>query len=379
MKIYNKSYSLTQFESFLSCSFPYRTIFVDIETTGLSSKKNNIYCIGLAFFQNDQILIRQLFAQKQQEEKEILSEFLDFLSQNCNSIYTFNGKTFDLPFLEKRCALHGFSFSATDYPGKDLLQDFRPLKNLLQLPHLRQKDLEQFLGIGREDLYDGGKLISVYMKYEETQDPELEHLLRLHNHEDMLGMLRLLPIYQYNILFQGEFKIQSMHVITEKDHLGTERNSLEIHLSLSDGLPKNITGVNEQIRFLFHGKEGIVSLPVCEDTLHYYLPDYKNYYYLTEEHTIIHKSIAQFVDSQFCQKATPDNCYLPKKGMFLAGNKKSDFFRFQQDRKDKTYYMDLSDLLDVDQKILSADITPALQEELQLLIAERLKKFKPML
>ena len=64
--------------------------------------------------------------------------------------------------------------------------------------------------------------------------------------------------------------------------------------------------------------------------------------------------------------------------MFLA-SKKSDFFRFQQDRKDKTYYMDLSDLLDVDQKILSADITPALQEELQLLIAERLKKFKPML
>ena len=65
--------------------------------------------------------------------------------------------------------------------------------------------------------------------------------------------------------------------------------------------------------------------------------------------------------------------------MFLASNKKSDFFRFQQDRKDKTYYMDLSDLLDVDQKILSADITSVLQEELQLLIAERLKKFKPML
>ena len=379
MKIYNKSYSLGKFESLLSCSIPDRTIFVDIETTGLSSKKYNIYCIGLAFFQNDQIVIRQLFAQNQQEEKEILSAFLDFLSKNCNSIFTFNGKTFDLPFLESRCAFHGLSFSAADYPGKDLLQDFRPLKNLLQLPHLRQKDLEQFLGIGREDLYDGGKLISVYMEYEKTQDPELEHLLWLHNHEDMLGMLRLLPIYQYISLFQGEFKIKSIHVVTEKDHLGKERNSLEIHLSLSDGLPKNITGVNEQIRFLFRDREGIVSLPVREDTLHYYLPDYKNYYYLTEEHTIIHKSIAQFVDSQFCQKATRDNCYLSKEGLFLAGSKKSDLFRFQQDRKDKTYYMDLSDLFDAGHKILSENITPALQEELQLLIAERLKKFKPIL
>ncbi|WP_370808268.1 hypothetical protein [Eubacterium ramulus] len=148
--------------------------------------------------------------------------------------------------------------------------------------------------------------------------------------------------------------------------------------------PKTVTGVYRSMPpvVMFHPQRGTaVRLPVCHGalpaTIFRIIKTTITCQRNIRSSTKVIGTVCRFSDHR--QKATPENCYLPKKGMFLAGNKKSDFFRFQQDRKDKTYYMDLSDLLDVDQKILSADITPALQEELQLLIAERLKKFKPML
>lgn len=380
MKIYNK---LLQKDHFLSFFYPFSmsdTVFVDIETTGLSSKKNNIYCIGLAFFSENNLHIRQLFARNRQEEKEILTEFLQFLSSGCKSIITFNGKTFDLPFLEQRCAIYGLSFSAADYPGKDLLQDFRKLKHLLSLSHLRQKDLEAFLGIDREDKYDGGKLISVYTEYEKTQDPQLEHLLWIHNYEDMLGMFQILSLYKYEDLLSGNFQIQNVSFINDTNYDGISVNSLQIHIQLSKELPQEISGVNEHVRFIFRGREGIVNIPVLNDTLRYYLPDYKNYYFLTEEKTIVHKSIAQFVDSQYCQKSTRENCFLTKTGFFIESSKKSDLARFQRERKDKKYYIDISELWNTDttHDLFENARSPALMDELQALISMHLKKFKPL-
>lgn len=57
--------------------------------------------------------------------------------------------------------------------------------------------MELFLGIDREDIYNGGELISFYHEYVRFHNEEQEKALLLHNEEDLKGMLELLPILAY--------------------------------------------------------------------------------------------------------------------------------------------------------------------------------------
>lgn len=50
-------------------------------------------------------------------------------------------------------------------------------------------------------------------------------------------------------------------------------------------------------------------IPLYEGMVRRYYSDYKNYYYLPLEDQAVHKSVAQFVDKDHKEKATPQNCY----------------------------------------------------------------------
>ena len=56
------------------------------------------------------------------------------------------------------------------YPSLDFYQFLKPFQNLFQMTHGKQKDWEQFLGLNREDKYDGGQLIAVYKDYLMSKD-----------------------------------------------------------------------------------------------------------------------------------------------------------------------------------------------------------------
>ena len=53
---------------------------------------------------------------------------------------------------------------------------------------MKQKSIEQFLGLAREDKYNGGQLIEVYREYLMTHESFLYDLLILHNEDDLKGM-----------------------------------------------------------------------------------------------------------------------------------------------------------------------------------------------
>ena len=75
--------------------------FIDIETTGLSRSKNMIYLIGLLYFdftQNAWVL-NQYFANNMDKEGALLKEFISNISK-FDHIITYNGNSFDLPFIE---------------------------------------------------------------------------------------------------------------------------------------------------------------------------------------------------------------------------------------------------------------------------------------
>ena len=59
---------------------------------------------------------------------------------------------------------------------------------------MNQKSLEEFLGLYRKDLYDGGTLIRFYYDYIESKDKSILADLLLHNEEDLLGMLKVVEM-----------------------------------------------------------------------------------------------------------------------------------------------------------------------------------------
>ena len=88
---------LTHKNNYVRSSLTQDTLFVDIETSGLSAEKNHIYCIGCSYLTNDQLAVRLLFAETENEESLILQKFVDLCS-GFHQLITFNGTTFDLPF-----------------------------------------------------------------------------------------------------------------------------------------------------------------------------------------------------------------------------------------------------------------------------------------
>ncbi len=218
-------------------------LLFDIETTGLSPARNQIYCIGCGYLSGDEVVIELFFAENRTQEKPVLDAFFQLLSAH-HTIITFNGTTFDIPFIRKRASLYELSLPGdlpayqsqddkTTFPdntGKkddvpmlsipseisglwnlltsiDLYREVTRMKSLLCLPSYRQKSVEQFLGCCREDKYDGGQLIEIYHQYAAHPDSELLSLLLLHNFEDVKGMFDLLGLLSYHQIRDGQFEI----------------------------------------------------------------------------------------------------------------------------------------------------------------------------
>ena len=79
--------------------FDEHSIFFDIETTGFSPANSTLYMIGCARRKSNRICIDQFFAEKPEEEAEILAAFFQMLSPY-TTIITFNGVGFDIPYLK---------------------------------------------------------------------------------------------------------------------------------------------------------------------------------------------------------------------------------------------------------------------------------------
>ena len=97
-----------------------------------------------------------------------------------------------------------------------------------------------------------------------------------------------------------------------------------------------------------------VTIPLLRGTLYHYFPDYKEYYYLPEEDTAMHKSVAGFVDPAHRRKATAQTCYVKKEGVFLPQTDERFLPSFRASFKDRMYWFEYKDLLSTDNDILSS-------------------------
>lgn len=294
-----------------------QVLLFDIETTGFSAMNTICYMIGYCYVCQGSWHYRMLFNDDGKSEFAMLDEFLKVLNSYSILIH-YNGDGFDIPYLTEKIKLLSSSVSDalpadafTSVQSIDLYKVVKRYKKNLKLPNLKLPTVEAAMHMSRADHYTGGELISVYYSYLTTHSDTLEHELYQHNYEDILAMIPLLSILHFQGLKLGYWQIYSIQL-----HLESNPH-LRIQIQLDHELPFTYSDVRQEIQIQCEGRSGIITIPLIYDELYYYIENWKDYYYLPLEGTVVHKSVASFVDSAYKEKAKRSNCYIKKTATFL--------------------------------------------------------------
>ncbi|MGN0481122.1 MAG: ribonuclease H-like domain-containing protein [Lachnospiraceae bacterium] len=329
-KIYDNTFPVS--DRFLNA----KTLFFDIETTGFSAKNTSVYMIGAAFLdQSGDFLITQWLCDEPANEALIIADFFEFMS-GFHTVIHFNGEGFDMPYLEAKCKAYNLPYNFGSVTSVDLLKIIRSFGKFLKLENLKQKTIERFLGICREDSYSGGELINVYHNYSKTHNTAMKELLLLHNYDDLCGLLSLTVMVNYQAIISSDFEVQSIELVEK----GDSPDAIFI-AELPCNLPKRISYGNNTYYFTAFNNMLKVKIPVYTSELKYFFPNYRDYYYLPVEDTAIHKSVAFYVDKNYRTRAKAANCYSKKTGTFLPQEETLIEPYFKIDYYDKNSYFEL--------------------------------------
>jgi hypothetical protein len=98
-------------------------VFLDLETCGLSNAP--VFLAGTMHWNGSDYVVRQYFARDYSEEPALVDELTRFLA-GFETVITYNGKSYDVPFLGDRAALHHVPFA-------------RPARHLDLVHHARRR------------------------------------------------------------------------------------------------------------------------------------------------------------------------------------------------------------------------------------------------
>lgn len=288
---------------------PEDAVFFDIETTGLSHRTSHLFMIGAICWKQGQPWLTQWFLQKPSEEKEVLERFSELL-KTCRTVIHYNGRSFDLPYLQDRCRYWDLPdpFAGSLPESLDLYRRLRPLRSVFSLSSLKQKDIERLLHYSRRDQLSGKELIAVYHEYLQHAGERERELLLLHNREDLLGML---SIYRFCSALDSLLQHPS---ITDTVF---QNETLRIELNAETEFPAELQVKTSEADLLIRNNLVQISVHGVRGCFRHYYSNYKDYYYLPLEDTAIHKSVGTYVDPSFRKKATADTCFTKKEGLFF--------------------------------------------------------------
>jgi len=330
-----------------------QVLFLDIETTGFTARSSYLYLIGCAYFKGNKWHTIQWLAENIAQESTVISAFFKFAAGYKYLIH-FNGNNFDMPFIRQKCVQLNIPYDIESLEGIDLYRRISPYKFFLKLPNCKQKTLEHFLGINREDVFTGGELIGIYQDYIKMPSEYSEKALFLHNACDLRGMLEILPVLAYYQLFNTPVKAKKVQANYFKDYAGNTQKELLMTLSIHNRLPKSISASANNCYFKGEGNVGYLKVPIYEEELKYYYANYKDYYYLPAEDVALHKSVASFVDKTHRLQASAVNCYTRKFSDYLP---QWDYLLepfFKRDYKSKEIFFELTDELKRDRDSFTA-------------------------
>ncbi len=196
-----------------------RLVTADIETTGLSRRRNEVILGGIAEAVDGGWNVTQYFAERPREEAELLAQYAEHLGR-ADAVLTYNGASFDLPFLRQRMKRHGMETAGLEaLYSLDLYRILKKYSHLPEiLPDLKQKTVERYLGDGdaRTDEISGAQSVELYRRSVDSTGREkdrLQSLILLHNRDDVVRLSRLLRLMKqldlHRIMYEQGFPVHA--------------------------------------------------------------------------------------------------------------------------------------------------------------------------
>lgn len=195
--------------------------FFDIETTGFNRNKDIVYLVGLLIYKGTDYLLKQYLLESIDEENKLLECLItDF--NDCECLVTFNGDSFDIPFLNSKYKNHNIDYSIPMEKSVDIYKIIRNNKYLFDLKSFKLKSIEKYLGVNREDTLSGKECISLFYDYLNNKNEISKKLILQHNYDDLYYLPSILQIIDI---------IKDKKTITFSNISLSEINSLELTIN----------------------------------------------------------------------------------------------------------------------------------------------------
>ncbi len=182
---YPKSHPLVLFSSSFNDDDDF--IFLDIETLGFFNQP--IILLGLANVSGKKITVNQYLCRSIEEEDAVLSSFLTHVLPE--SVYvTFNGQTFDIPFIINRMKYHNIK-KDIDKVHFDMLHFSRRAWSE-ELPNCQLTTIEKYIfGMERKNDIPSSLVPEFYKKYTKTGNPGPLIPVIEHNRHDIITLAKI--------------------------------------------------------------------------------------------------------------------------------------------------------------------------------------------
>lgn len=203
--------------------------FIDIETSGLSREYSDIISITILMYEKGSCYIHQIFCEYKIDESEALKYLKDLVKAK-KYIITYNGNSFDIPFLISKYKKYNIDYDFNLFIKIDLYYWMRSLKYKLEIENLKLKTIEKHFNIEREDTLNGEDIITLYEAYRIEPRKEFSSLILNHNYEDVFNLPilfnNIINLYD-EILYYADFIIKINY-----EDFTIKKNSLVCKLSI---------------------------------------------------------------------------------------------------------------------------------------------------
>lgn len=186
------------------------TVILDIETTGLSRKKDLIITIGLLYGEDREVVTEQYFAESLMDEVNLIEKFLERI-KSFDTVLTYNGDSFDIPFIREKINFYGFEdFNVRQV---DLYKTVRKYKDILSIEKINQREVEKYLHIERKENLKGNDVALLYKNFL-LKGVSSEEII-LHNKWDLINLHKILKIEN---IIESEMTVETdLGIFTIKD------------------------------------------------------------------------------------------------------------------------------------------------------------------
>lgn len=166
-----------------------RMLFLDIETAGLSANTYLFLC-GVMYLRDGEFVVEQVFARDYEEEAGLLAYVRELMVKH-GLVVTYNGATFDLPFIRTRMAVHRIP-DVGRLGSVDLLHTTRRVFREI-LPNRRLVTVERHLRrVDRTDDIPSRFIPEAYHDFVHTGDARVMKHVLYHNRMDLFTMAVIL-------------------------------------------------------------------------------------------------------------------------------------------------------------------------------------------